>query len=166
MLVLVDGVRQGTDTGHLNSTFLDPALIKRIEVVRGPSALLYGSGALGGVIAYETANASDLLGAGKTADIACSVPLPRGSQPRDGCQHVWPQRYAGRTAVPSSRDRGDLRQSNGTTAPNDEAINNMLAKGSWKIDNAQTLAGSLRYYNNDAREPKTRRPVTRTAAIQ
>ena len=61
VLVLVDGVRQGTDTGHLNSTFLDPALIKRIEVVRGPSALLYGSGALGGVIAYDTADAKDLL---------------------------------------------------------------------------------------------------------
>ncbi len=50
VLVLVDGVRQGTDTGHLNGTFLDPALIKRVEIVRGPSALLYGSGALGGVI--------------------------------------------------------------------------------------------------------------------
>ncbi len=67
VLVLVDGVRQGTDTGHLNSTFLDPALIKRIEVVRGPSALLYGSGALGGVIAYDTADAKDLLEAGQTA---------------------------------------------------------------------------------------------------
>ncbi|UMX91883.1 TonB-dependent receptor plug domain-containing protein [Escherichia coli] len=41
VLVLVDGVRQGTDTGHLNSAFLDPALIKRVEIVRGPSALLY-----------------------------------------------------------------------------------------------------------------------------
>ncbi len=30
----------------------------------------------------------------------------------------------------------------------------MLAKGSWKIDPAQTLSGSLRYYNNDAQEPK------------
>ncbi|CDL40283.1 TonB-dependent hemin, ferrichrome receptor [Citrobacter freundii] len=74
VLVLVDGVRQGTDTGHLNSTFLDPALIKRIEVVRGPSALLYGSGALGGVIAYDTADAKDLLEAGQTAVTACSVP--------------------------------------------------------------------------------------------
>ena len=54
VLVLVDGVRQGTDTGHLNGTFLDPALIKRVEIVRGPSALLYGSGALGGVISYDT----------------------------------------------------------------------------------------------------------------
>ena len=64
VLILVDGVRQGTDTGHLNSTFLDPALIKRIEVVRGPSALLYGSGALGGVISYDTVDAKDLLDAG------------------------------------------------------------------------------------------------------
>lgn len=75
----------------------------------------------------------------------------------------------------SSRDRGDLRQSDGTTAPNDEAINNMLAKGSWKIDSAQTLAGSLRYYNNDAREPKnpqtsasdaTSNPMTDRSTIQ
>lgn len=67
VLVLVDGVRQGTDTGHLNSTFLDPALIKRIEVVRGPSALLYGSGALGGVISYDTVDAKDLLEPGKNS---------------------------------------------------------------------------------------------------
>ncbi len=78
VLVLVDGVRQGTDTGHLNSTFLDPALIKRIEVVRGPSALLYGSGALGGVISYDTVDAKDLLEPGKTADTACLVPARRG----------------------------------------------------------------------------------------
>ena len=52
VLVLVDGVRQGTDTGHLNGTFLDPALIKRVEVVRGPGAMLYGSGALGGILTW------------------------------------------------------------------------------------------------------------------
>lgn len=57
----------------------------------------------------------------------------------------------------SSRGRGDLRQSNGETAPNDESINNMLAKGTWQIDSAQSLSGLVRYYNNDAREPKIRR---------
>lgn len=61
VLTLVDGIRQGTDTGHIGATFLDPALVKRIEVVKGPAAMLYGSGALGGVIAYETVDAADLL---------------------------------------------------------------------------------------------------------
>ncbi|OJT44965.1 TonB-dependent receptor plug domain-containing protein, partial [Serratia plymuthica] len=32
VLTLVDGIRQGTDTGHIGGTFLDPALVKRIEV--------------------------------------------------------------------------------------------------------------------------------------
>ncbi|MDA8516004.1 TonB-dependent hemoglobin/transferrin/lactoferrin family receptor [Citrobacter sp. Igbk 16] len=155
VLVLVDGVRQGTDTGHLNSTFLDPALIKRIEVVRGPSALLYGSGALGGVIAYDTADAKDLLEAGKNSGYRVFGTAASGDHSLGMGASAF-----GRTDTLdgllawSTRDRGDLRQSDGTTAPNDEAINNMLAKGSWKIDSAQTLAGSLRYYNNDAREPK------------
>lgn len=61
MLVPIDGVRQGTDTGHLNGTFLDPALIRRIEIVHGSSALLYGSGTLGGVIPYGAVNVKDLL---------------------------------------------------------------------------------------------------------
>ncbi|EPQ6906404.1 TonB-dependent hemoglobin/transferrin/lactoferrin family receptor [Citrobacter freundii] len=176
VLVLVDGVRQGTDTGHLNSTFLDPALIKRIEVVRGPSALLYGSGALGGVIAYDTADAKDLLEAGQNSGYRVFGTAATG----DHSLGMGASTY-GRTDTLdgllawSSRDRGDLRQSDGTTAPNDEAINNMLAKGSWKIDSAQTLAGSLRYYNNDAREPKnpqtssadaTSNPMTNRSTIQ
>ncbi|MDU6469207.1 MAG: TonB-dependent receptor plug domain-containing protein, partial [Enterobacter sp.] len=155
VLVLVDGVRQGTDTGHLNSTFLDPALIKRIEVVRGPSALLYGSGALGGVISYDTVDASDLLDAGKNSGYRVFATGATG----DHSIGMGASAY-GRTDTLdgvvswSSRDRGDIRQSDGARAPNDESINNMLAKGSWKIDPAQTLSGSLRYYNNDAQEPK------------
>ncbi|HAV2024254.1 TPA: TonB-dependent hemoglobin/transferrin/lactoferrin family receptor [Citrobacter koseri] len=155
VLILVDGVRQGTDTGHLNSTFLDPALIKRIEIVRGPSALLYGSGALGGVISYETADAKDLLqegqnsgfrvfGTGGTGDHSLGMGASAFGRTDnlDGLL-AW-----------SSRDRGDLRQGDGSTAPNDESINNMLAKGTWYINDAQALSGSLRYYNNDAQEPK------------
>ncbi|MBU5385136.1 TonB-dependent hemoglobin/transferrin/lactoferrin family receptor [Citrobacter cronae] len=176
VLVLVDGVRQGTDTGHLNSTFLDPALIKRIEVVRGPSALLYGSGALGGVIAYDTADAKDLLEAGQNSGYRVFGTAATGDHSLGMGASAF-----GRTDTLdgllawSSRDRGNLRQSDSTTAPNDEATNNMLAKGSWKIDSAQTLAGSLRYYNNDAREPKnpqtsaadtTSNPMTDRSTIQ
>ncbi|MCT4704073.1 TonB-dependent hemoglobin/transferrin/lactoferrin family receptor [Enterobacteriaceae bacterium H20N1] len=155
VLMLVDGVRQGTDTGHLNSTFLDPALVKRVEIVRGPAALLYGSGALGGVISYETADASDLLfegqnsgyrvfGTGATGDHSIGMGASAFGRTDDLDGVVsW-----------SSRDRGDIRQSDGETAPNDENISNFLTKGTWRIDPAQSLSGSLRYYNNDALEPK------------
>lgn len=71
ILTLVDGVRQGTDTGHIDSIFVDPLLIKQVEVIRGPSALLYGSGALGGVIAYDTVNASDLVSKKRTRWRTC-----------------------------------------------------------------------------------------------
>jgi hemoglobin/transferrin/lactoferrin receptor protein len=66
VLVLVDGVRQGTDTGHLNSTFLDPALIKRIEVVRGPCPAVRQRCA-GRRDLYDTADAKDLLEAGQNS---------------------------------------------------------------------------------------------------
>ena len=52
VLMLEDGERVGdvsaVSTDH--ATAVDPASAQRIEVVRGPSALLYGSQALGGVV--------------------------------------------------------------------------------------------------------------------
>ena len=52
VLIMQDGVR----TGDLSSqsgdhgTSIDPASLQRIEVVKGPATLLYGSNALGGVV--------------------------------------------------------------------------------------------------------------------
>lgn len=154
VLTLVDGIRQGTDTGHLNSVFLDPALVKRIEVVRGPSALLYGSGALGGVVSYETVDAADLLQAGANSGYRVFSSAATGDHSFGlGASAFGRTEDLDGVLSWSSRDRGDIRQSSGEDAPNDENIGNMLAKGSWKLDQAQTLSGSLRYYNNNAQEP-------------
>ena len=62
VLQLVDGVRQNFISGHRPTYFLDPELIKSVEVVKGPSSALWGSGALGGVISQNTIHAADLLG--------------------------------------------------------------------------------------------------------
>ncbi|HGM6834357.1 TPA: TonB-dependent hemoglobin/transferrin/lactoferrin family receptor [Serratia marcescens] len=155
VLTLVDGIRQGTDTGHINGTFLDPALVKRIEVVRGPSALLYGSGALGGVVSYETVDAADLLLPGH--DSGFRVYGTAGSG--DHSLGMGASAYGKTDNLDGllsfgTRDVGDLRQGNGFDAPNDETISNVLAKGTWKLDDNQSLSGNLRYYNNSAQEPK------------
>lgn len=175
VLTLVDGIRQGTDTGHIGGTFLDPALVKRIEVVRGPSALLYGSGALGGVIAYETVDATDLLLPGH--DTGFRVYGTAGSG--DHSLGMGASAYGKTDNLDGllsfgTRDVGNLRQGNGFDAPNDETISNVLAKSTWKIDDAQSLSGDLRYYNNSAREPKnpqdpdysSSNPMTNRSTIQ
>lgn len=58
VLLVVDGVRMNNAiyrTGHLqNSITVSPNILDRVEVIFGPSSVIYGSDALGGVIHYFT----------------------------------------------------------------------------------------------------------------
>lgn len=50
-LVLVDGIRiNSSGGGYVNWNVLDPAMIERVEILRGAASSLYGSDAIGGVI--------------------------------------------------------------------------------------------------------------------
>ncbi|MFG1473021.1 TonB-dependent hemoglobin/transferrin/lactoferrin family receptor [Xanthobacter agilis] len=67
--VILDGARQNfTQLGHndgAGSFFLEPALLSTVDVVRGPVANIYGSGAIGGVVSFRTKDANDILKAGQ-----------------------------------------------------------------------------------------------------
>ncbi|MGB0892694.1 MAG: TonB-dependent receptor, partial [Flavobacteriaceae bacterium] len=58
VLLVVDGVRMNNAIyrkGHLqNSITISPSILERTEIVFGPSSVIYGSDALGGVIHYYT----------------------------------------------------------------------------------------------------------------
>jgi hemoglobin/transferrin/lactoferrin receptor protein len=56
-LVLIDGQETTDHTTYGPPMLIDPALIDRIEVVRGPQSVLYGSRAIGGVINIITKKA-------------------------------------------------------------------------------------------------------------
>ncbi|MEM6640722.1 MAG: TonB-dependent hemoglobin/transferrin/lactoferrin family receptor [Pseudomonadota bacterium] len=66
VLVTVDGARQNFDSGHKGRVFVETDLLKAVEVQRGPGSALYGSGALGGVIAMTTKDGTDFLEAGQS----------------------------------------------------------------------------------------------------
>ncbi len=58
VLLVVDGVRMNNAiyrTGHLqNSITVSPTVLERTEIIYGPSSVIYGSDALGGVVNYFT----------------------------------------------------------------------------------------------------------------
>ena len=56
-----DGGRSNFNDAHRGRFFIDPDIIQRVEIIRGGGSTLYGSGALGGVIALETKDVADLL---------------------------------------------------------------------------------------------------------
>ncbi len=68
-VTLVDGVRLNNSYyrfgPHQYLNTIDPNLIERIEVVRGPTSVLYGSDALGGTINIITRKRADFSTSGK-----------------------------------------------------------------------------------------------------
>lgn len=61
----IDGARQNFDISHRGRAFIDPQLIGQVEILRGPGSTLYGSGAVGGVINFETLSADEFLRPGE-----------------------------------------------------------------------------------------------------
>ncbi|PBB25723.1 MULTISPECIES: TonB-dependent hemoglobin/transferrin/lactoferrin family receptor [unclassified Mesorhizobium] len=62
--VIVDGARQDfqrSDHGTQSTFYIDPELVKSVDVIRGPVANTYGSGAIGGVVFFDTKDAADFL---------------------------------------------------------------------------------------------------------
>lgn len=70
ILTQVDGVEipNGFFNGPYAKTqrnYVDPEIIKRVEILRGPASVLYGSNAIGGAVSYFTLDPDDIIKPGK-----------------------------------------------------------------------------------------------------
>ncbi|WP_421787800.1 TonB-dependent receptor domain-containing protein [Hyphobacterium sp.] len=129
--LLLDGARQNFNSAHDGIFFVDPALLSSVEAVRGPASALYGSGASGGVIAFETADADDLLRNGQTLgaratagyrsvneEFAVSGAVYGRNGPLDGLAYL------------SHRQSGDIALGSGNDLPaDDQSIASLLKAG-------------------------------------
>src|SRR5690606_27639055 len=92
-LIYVDGVRFNQSTcrtgpnQYLNT--IDPWAIRRMEIMRGPGSVLYGSGAMGGIIHIFPHEVPDAplalrgLGMFRTADTGLGAAFDVGGQPNN-----------------------------------------------------------------------------------
>lgn len=126
----IDRARQNISISHRGRSFIDPALIGQVEVLRGPGSTLYGSGAVGGVINLETLNPSQLV----TGDSALARRLVlRGSTNADRAGATAAAAYQGErigTLLALSADiADDYEDGAGETVPfSDTNQSSVLAK--------------------------------------
>ena len=59
--IIVDGAQKGFQKYQQGSVFVEPELLKQVEVNKGPHDVKFGNGGFGGVVKMETKDAIDLL---------------------------------------------------------------------------------------------------------
>lgn len=67
--VMLDGARQNFQRSGHNADgqfYIEPEMIKQVDIVRGPVSTIYGSGAIGGVVNFQTIDPADFLRHGET----------------------------------------------------------------------------------------------------
>ena len=133
--VVVDGARQNYQrTGHNanGSFFLDPELIGSVDVARGPTANIYGSGAIGGVVSFHTKDINDVVRPAERWGVDMSGSY--GSNKDRGLGSI----FGGVRANPDVdifggtvyRTQGNYKDGNGTEIGN---TNNEIAGGLMKL---------------------------------
>ncbi|MEO1135842.1 MAG: TonB-dependent receptor [Pseudomonadota bacterium] len=167
VLVLFDGARQSFLSGHDGRFFVDPDLVRAVEVVRGPTSALYGSGALGGVIAVRTITADDFLEDGERAGVKASAGFQSvNDEFRLSGTGVWRSEDERLDLVGNFtlRNSSDIELGNGLTLPADDEILSSLLKATVRPNDDWTLSASWIRYGGDSVDPNNPQGVNTAGA--
>ncbi|KAF2390598.1 TonB-dependent receptor [Pseudomonas frederiksbergensis] len=164
VLTQVDGV-QVPDSffngpyAQTNRNYVDPEIVKRVEILRGPASVLYGSNAIGGAVSYYTLDPDDIIKPGK--DVGAR--LKTGYSSADD-SWLTSGTVAGRTGdfdglLHLSQRNGHETESYGETGgtglnrteanPEDVRTTNVLAKLGWNYADDARLGLTYEKYKDD-----------------
>jgi hemoglobin/transferrin/lactoferrin receptor protein len=164
ILTQVDGVEvpdnffQGP-FANTHRNYVDPEIIKRVEILRGPASALYGSSAIGGAVSYYTLDPEDIIKPGK--DVGARLKTGYSSADNswlnsstmagragdvDGLLHVS-QRHGHETQ--SYGEHGGTGLSRTAANPEDARATNVLAKLGWNYGDNERLAFTYEKYKDD-----------------
>jgi hemoglobin/transferrin/lactoferrin receptor protein len=151
----VDGARQNFESGHRPSFFLDPELLQSVEAMRGPASSLWGSGALGGVVAQNTIRANHMLEPRETFGGFVKTGYNDNNE-----ESTTTLALVGRTRSSDwllsgyYRDSEDLELGNGDDLPGSAAESKgVLAKWNLQLSDKQELAFNFRTADVDGTIP-------------
>ncbi|WP_434352548.1 TonB-dependent receptor [Psychrobacter sp. HD31] len=156
VIIKQDGVERDTSlySNHISSFRTDPNLLKRVEVVKGGSSVLHGSGAIGGIVSMETKEARDFI----SDDEETGVTLG-GRYDSNNAHSMYVALAADPNDIPldflayhRKQDIGDTTlagrgYASYKTIDNDENVKTTYAKIGWDINDENRVA--LSYYDFD-----------------
>lgn len=154
--VLIDGARQNyARIGHQSgagSFFLEPQLLADVDIVRGPTSNIYGSGAIGGVVAFRTKDVQDILAPNQAWGV--QVNASTGTNGFNGTGSIF---AAGRISPNaeviiggSLRDQSDYSTGNGTRIYNSgQEVQTFLAKATFRPADGHQIKAGVILYNAD-----------------
>ncbi len=163
VIVLIDGARQNFGSAHDGRFFVDPSLLKQVEVLRGPASSLYGSGGTGGVIEFRTIDAHDFLTKGETFGATASTGYQTVNREKTGTVtgYAAPIEGLGFIGSVTRRDSGSIELGDGTELDNtDDDIISGLLKGSYEFADHHRIEGSFVTFRNDAQEPNNGQAIS------
>ncbi|MFI7803237.1 hemin receptor precursor [Pseudomonas sp. DD1] len=139
--------------------YVDPEIVKRVEIIRGPASAMYGSSAIGGAVSYFTLDPDDIIKPGQ--DVGARLKTGYSSadeswltsgtvagrvQDFDGLLHL------------SQRNGHEMESHNGNNAtglartganPEDVRTTNVLAKLGWNYGEDNRLGLTYEKYKDD-----------------
>ena len=165
--LLVDGARINDPGGISSPLYIDPFFIKQVEVIRGSTSSLYGSGGIGGAMVLQTLSASDLLDGRKFGG-----DLRLGYASADLSHHANARLYGRHDDFDALLALGHagwdrIRQGDGTLLqPNDGDADTGLVKLGWQINQQLRLQLSHQFYNEQNLRPNNPEADTALGPVQ
>jgi len=164
VMMIKDGMRmnEGYGADGLNDVvgrgFIDMDTVKQVEVAKGAASSLYGADAMGGIVAFSTKDAADVVGTGTGTNTYFSV-----NGDYDGRADIWSA--GGMAAFITGkwetllnykyRDGHETQNFDETRANTDVSSNSVLAKTDYIIDNDKKLTLSIDYWLQEVEGPNS-----------
>ena len=145
VLHVVDGVR-GSDIYYGNGKdSFEMDNLQSVQIVRGPSSVLYGADAMGGAIIFTTKNARDYVGSDSGSYFGLrSSASDADDQVKGGATAAFQNGDFGLVAQFTQRNFEEHEvNGSGSVNPQDGDTQGILLKGMWDISDNQSLAVSF-----------------------
>jgi len=139
--------------------YVDPEIVKRVEILRGPASVLYGSNAIGGAVSYFTLDPDDIIKPGKdvgarlktgysSADESwlTSATVAGRHDDFDGLLHLS-QRNGHETESYGGNNGVGLQRT--AANPEDVRTTNVLAKLGWNYGEESRVGLTYEKYKDD-----------------